>query len=254
MPTPPSFNEPDISDKPAWRQLPPMDDAAIDTLSADYRNRAGQLRAVDDLLGAIVKALADTGRLDNTYIVFTSDNGYSEGQHRKRKEKSVAYEEDVRVPLLVRGPGIPAGEVRGQIVSNLDLTATIVEWAGAVAGRGLDGRSLVPVLADEHAPWRTMLPVQGAIGDDADLTVGPQINRFFGAIGSRWRVFVNRLKDGADVWELYDMARDPWQLENVADDPDYAGVLAALKPIVADRLSKCRQDSCWYDAPEPPGP
>ena len=99
-----------------------------------------------------------------------------------------------------------------------------------------------------------MLLVQGAISAGADLSLGPGINRFSGAISDRWRVLMNRLKDGSDVWELYDMERDPWQLENVADDPDYAGVLAALKPIVADRLRNCREGACWYDAPEPPGP
>ncbi len=102
--------------------------------------------------------------------------------------------------------GFPAGEVRNQIVNNLDLTATIVDWAGAVAGRELDGRSLVPVLADGDAPWRTMLLVQGSIGDDADPTVGPDINRFSGAVSDRWRVFRNRLQDRTDVWELYDIS------------------------------------------------
>jgi len=254
LPMPPNFNEPDIADKPGWRQPPPMDPAAIATLTADYRSRAGQLRAVDDLVGDIVKALSEAGRLEDTYIVFTSDNGYAEGQHRTPKEKSVGYEEVARVPLFIRGPGIPAGEVRDQIVNNLDLTATIVDWAGAVASRPLDGRSLVPVLADADAPWRTMMLVQGATTPGANPNLGREINRFWGGISDRWRVFMNRPEDGSEALELYDMAIDPWQLENVADDPDYAGVLAALKPIVADRLAKCREAGCWYDAPEPPGP
>ncbi len=127
-----------------------------------HRNRAGQLLAVDDLVASVVQALRETNELDNTYIFFTSDNGFLEGQHRFTDGKHAAYEEAIRVPLVVAGPGLRGGEVREQIVSNIDVTATIVELAGAIPGRPQDGKSMMPILADEAAPWRTMQVIQGA--------------------------------------------------------------------------------------------
>src|ERR671911_544031 len=110
LPKPPSFNERDVSDKPSWvRQRPLLSDAKVDGMTSHYRERLESLQAVDEMVGNLVDTLRAQGKMRNTYIVFTSDNGYHIGQHRLGKSKMTAYEEDIRVPYVVRGPGVPAG-------------------------------------------------------------------------------------------------------------------------------------------------
>src|SRR5262245_46237603 len=111
-PRPPSFNEADVSDKPPHiRNLPLLTAEPIAALDREYQARLEALQAVDEGVARIIDALAARGELDNTYIFFTSDNGYHLGQHRLfvPPGKGEAYEEDIRVPLLVRGPGVRAG-------------------------------------------------------------------------------------------------------------------------------------------------
>src|SRR5207237_2773951 len=114
-----------------------------------------------DIVGASVNELQTKGLLENTYIVFTSDNGFFQGEHRIPIGKHLLYDEALRVPLVIRGPQIAANETRTQMVTNLDLTATIVDLAGATAGRTLDGRSLVPMFSAPYTPWRTGMLVEG---------------------------------------------------------------------------------------------
>ena len=128
-------------------------------LAKDYRAELQSLQSVDDLVEAVVDALKQAGKLDNTLIVYTSDNGFLYGQHRLIG-KSAAYEESIKVPLVMRGPGIPKGETRAALVNNLDVVATVAELAGASPGYALDGRSLTPLFADargtlaERSPHR----------------------------------------------------------------------------------------------------
>jgi len=118
MPQPPSFNETDVSDKPSWISSKPRLGPEKVSKSEEYwRQRQRALQSVDDLVGNLVGALADTNQLENTYVVYTSDNGYLLYRHRV-KEKGVPYEESIGVPLIVRGSGVPRGETRGQIVAN----------------------------------------------------------------------------------------------------------------------------------------
>ena len=101
---------------------------------------------MDDALKAITDALGADGRLASTYVVFTSDNGFELGPHRIGGQKSTPYEETVRMPVYVRGPGVRAGLVLPQMVGNVDLAPTFAAWAGAAVPGGLDGRSLAPLL------------------------------------------------------------------------------------------------------------
>ena len=112
---------------------------------------------MDDLVAAVVAALKDTGKLEHTVVIYTSDNGFLFGDHRL-VGKTAAYEGSIKVPLLMRGPGIPEDQTRDQLVSNLDVTATIVDLAGAKPGVPLDGKSLVPLFVSADAPWRSALP------------------------------------------------------------------------------------------------
>jgi N-acetylglucosamine-6-sulfatase len=148
-----SFNEPNMGDKPEWmRALPPLDAGSLRVL---YNQRLASLRAVDDLVGTVITALRETGRLETTALLFTSDNGYLLGQHRWQS-KVLVYEESIRVPLVVRLPGRASRATAEEIVLNNDLAPTILALAGASPDPGhiLDGRSLLPLLDGSAPRWR----------------------------------------------------------------------------------------------------
>src|SRR5215212_1921814 len=178
LPRPPSFDEADTSDKPAWiRDNPPLNPDQIDFAESLYRKRLQSMLAVDEMIGKLVDTLKHSGELDNTYIFFTSDNGYHMGQHRLTAGKWTAYEEDIRVPLIVRGPGVPEGQHLEHLVLNNDFAPTIAELGGAEAPSFVDGRSLVPLLGEDPPPedqWRQAFLVEAATelgGVEADPTV-----------------------------------------------------------------------------------
>jgi N-acetylglucosamine-6-sulfatase len=114
------YNEKDVSDKPYWiRTAPRVSQKGKEAADKLYANRARSLLEVDDVMERLYTTLQERGELDNTYIIFTSDNGFHFAEHRLRPpRKSTAYEPDIRIPLLVRGPGIAAGTHRSQMVSN----------------------------------------------------------------------------------------------------------------------------------------
>ena len=122
-----------------------MTQSDIDTIDERYRDRIRSLQAADEMVAEIITTLQDTGTLSSTYIFFTSDNGYLLGQHRQT-DKGVPYEEAIKVPLVVRGPGIAAGRSIGQLSSSIDLAPTIADLARALIPRFVSGRSLVPLL------------------------------------------------------------------------------------------------------------
>src|SRR5919112_130753 len=144
---PPSFDENDVSDKPQWvSDNPPLSQEQKVYMEELHRKRLQSMLAVDDMVGDLVKSLKRSGELDNTYIFFTSDNGFHLGEHRLGAGKWTPYEEDIRIPLIVRGPAVPQGRTLHQMVLNNDLAPTIAELAGADAPAFVDGRSLVPLL------------------------------------------------------------------------------------------------------------
>jgi N-acetylglucosamine-6-sulfatase len=156
-PRPPSFDEFDVGDKPSWiRQIAPLQPSDIDQADEFERWRLRSMRAVEDEIDAVIQALAQTKRLETTYIFFISDNGLLMGQHRAVGRKGNAYEETARVPFYVRGPGVPAGQVVDRPVLNVDLAPTFLELAGAPIPDSVDGRSLVPFLrGTPPSSWRT---------------------------------------------------------------------------------------------------
>jgi len=225
----PSFDEEDVSDKPAWvRQAGRLRRRQQTALDEQYRRRLQSLLALDDLVETVIAELARRGRLDGTYVFFTSDNGFFQGEHRILQGKAAAYEESVRVPLIVRGPGLPAGARRPHLVANIDLAPTLAEIAGAtVPGDLVDGRSLAPLLGREppaEDAWRRELLLD--LWPEGDAGV-PEYH----ALRTRDRLYVEY---ATGERELYDLAADPYQLLNLygpgrTEIPSLAARLAALK-------------------------
>jgi N-acetylglucosamine-6-sulfatase len=158
-----SFNEADVSDKPPWiqslRRLTSTDIANIDQR---HENRVESLQTVDDLVAAVVSKLAAEDVLSNTYIVFTSDNGFHHGEHRIQRGKGRPYEEDIRVPLVIRGPDVQRHSSTDKLVLNTDYLPTFIDLAGAQTPSYVDGRSLLPVLTGSATTsWRTAILTEG---------------------------------------------------------------------------------------------
>jgi N-acetylglucosamine-6-sulfatase len=156
----PSFNEAEVEDKPPWIQsLLSLTSAQIADLDRRHENRVETLQALDDLVEGIYNKLHSSGQLSNTYIVFTSDNGYHSGEHRIIHGKGRPYEEDIRVPLLIRGPGVAAGSGTDKLVLNTDYFPTFTGLASISTPSYVDGRSLQPVLTGTatDSNWRNAI-------------------------------------------------------------------------------------------------
>jgi N-acetylglucosamine-6-sulfatase len=142
-PRTPSFNEADMSAEPQWLQNRPLlSDPQIATIDQLYRKRLQSMLGVDDLVENVVNTLQQTGQLDNTYIVLSSDNGFHLGQHRLPPGKMTPFEEDIHVPLVVRGPGVPEGKKADGLAMNIDLAPTFADLGGAKAPSFVNGRSI----------------------------------------------------------------------------------------------------------------
>ena len=241
-----SYEELDVSDKPAHlRRLRRIGPLTHERIVEDMRARRESLMAVDEAVGSIVAALEAAGELDRTYVLFTSDNGFFQGEHRIPKGKYFAYDPATHVPLMMRGPGIAPGTVSHELVSNADLAPTLLEAAGARADRPLDGRSLLPFARDPSL--RTGRPIlhEGLVAGDNDRDGAAVPGRrarlgVYSAIRTDRFLYV-RWKGGAR--ELYDRARDPSQLRSRHDDPRYFATIALLDREVR-RLRRCRGESC----------
>jgi N-acetylglucosamine-6-sulfatase len=244
LPRPPSFNEPDFADKPSNMRAKALalDDAQIRQLQLDYEGRIGSLRAVDDHVARLVRILRDTDQLKNTLIVFLSDNGWLQGQHRIPGDKYLPYEESLRVPLILRGPGVPAGRtVRGQ-VSNIDFAPTLLDVAKAKPGRVMDGVSLMPTVRDPAArPDRAIeIEALAPLFEGNDIPNNAWDRPYRGVRTDRYTYVV--YKETGDQ-ELYDRRRDPYELDNRAAEPSYAAVKARLAGELT-RLDRCRGRAC----------
>jgi arylsulfatase A-like enzyme len=235
-PRAPSFNEADMSDKPTWlRSHPLLTEQKIELIDATYRARLETMLAVDDMVAALVQALRETGQLNNTFIFFTSDNGYHQGEHRLSGGKDHAYEEDIRVPLIVRGPRVPAGQTVDHQALNTDLAPTLAELAHASAAEFVDGRSLVPVLSHTPPPletWRQRFLVERWPPSDLE---NPEVNHMLRTLQYTYTEYLEEN-------ELYDLSSDPYQLENFYStaDPDLIAQLVSQ----LDALKVCAGAGC----------
>lgn len=236
---PPKINaadwEADVSDKPAYVRAYA---ATGPQATAQWKKQCLALRATDDAVGVLMQALQDTGRLSNTMVVYASDNGLMNTEHRLQGKKS-PYESSIRVPLTVRfDPFGTHGTVDGHLVANVDYAETFVDLAGATATVPQDGRSLVPLIrGDAGVPWRSDILIEGY--DDPGAPHGGFYVPTYCAVHTLDAVYVQYV---TGEQEYYDLSADPLQLVNRVTDPAYAGDVAALHTRA---LQLCR--------PAPPG-
>jgi arylsulfatase A-like enzyme len=226
LPAPPNFNEADVSDKPSGvRLLPLLTDPEVADVTRRYRCALGSLLSVDRGVDRLISALKRSGELADTYLIYTSDNGFFNGEHRIPGGKTKLYEESIRVPLLIRGPGIPRGKVTRDLAINADLAPTIVQIAQAEPSMAFDGHSLLPALRHPGRERGRELLVEASN---------------FAAI--RTQRYVYGLYASGQK-ELYDLVKDRYELNNVAGAPSYEGVSSALAERL-EHLRDCRSAGC----------
>jgi N-acetylglucosamine-6-sulfatase len=220
---PQSFNERDVSDKPRWVQgLPRLPLVTKAQVVTRYRRISASLLALDRAVSAIIEALRATGRLENSLIVFTSDNGMHLGEHRWT-DKGTPYDESIRVPFVVRYDGIVSSpRADRHLVLNVDLAPTLAAAAG-VRAPGAEGRDLLPLLASDTVPWRRQFLFEQASVPPSlrPPLVRPRRLRAVDTIPSYCGLRSERfsyVRYGNGEEELYDLSRDPHQLENVAGE------------------------------------
>jgi N-acetylglucosamine-6-sulfatase len=223
---PPSYNEADVSDKPRYVQELDLWDRKAKKIEDKFRQEQHEcLLSVDDWIGAMLQALSDTGRLQNTLIVYLSDNGHPLGEHRlghpgRAQDKASPYEMSLKVPFIARwdaaGWDVPRLDDT-HIVSNVDLAETFANAAGTTEP-GNEGMSLLPVLSDPQTPWRADLLAEHGV-DQRFVPTYCEVR------GTRWTY--TQYATGEE--ELYDLEADPDQMQNLAADSTYADVLHQMR-------------------------
>jgi N-acetylglucosamine-6-sulfatase len=247
-----SFNEKDVSAKPAYiKALPLLNEKQLSEIDQLYRKRIQSLQSVDDLLETVIETLKESGQLHNTFIVFSSDNGFHLGQHRLQLGKQTAYEEDIHVPLVVRGPGVPVHHSVSRLAIETDLAPTFAEWASVIPPSFVDGRSLEPLLKS-HPPrleeWR-----QGVLIDHY-MAPEPFMSRFerklfevkekpqltaYKALRSNHYLYVQY---SSGERELYDLRNDPDELHNIIKQAEPS--LIKRFSFWLNQLMQCKGSGC----------
>jgi N-acetylglucosamine-6-sulfatase len=203
-----SFDEAVISDKPPWiRQLPRLTSDRVSDIDNSHENRVESLQAVDDMVQGVVRTLRDAHEMRNTYIFFTSDNGFHLGEHRIPTQKWRPYEEDVNIPLLVRGPDVAKGSTTYKMALNTDYLPTFTGLADAQTPAYVDGRSLEPVLRGTVTSWRSAVLLEAAAGYSPSYRGIRTIST--GGVPKRKYV-----EYSGGVRELYDLDSDPRERTN----------------------------------------
>ena len=242
-PHPPSFNERDVSDKPPWiRTRLTLTPDKIAKINKRHEARVETLQSLDDMVAGIVRKLKDRGVMGNTYVFFTSDNGWAEGEHRRPAGKANPYEEDVRMPLLARGPGVAAGSNTYKPALNTDYLPTFADLACSSSSSCdtqnwryvPDGRSLLPVLKGNATTWRSAVLLEGHQGPWKHAVPAYAGIRTVDAHERKY------LEHETGERELYYLGSDPHELNNryPATMPS-AGLVSRLHA-----LKTCAADSC----------
>jgi len=217
----PAFGENDIQGNPKWLDAPPLTRRAVYMIDRDFRRRVRAVQAIDRMVSSLERRIAAAGLTNSTYFVFSSDNGYHMGEHRLRPGKMTAFDTDIRVPLIIAGPGIRPGMRIPELADNVDLAPTFEELAGHAVSPAIDGRSLVPLLEGRHpAEWRRAVLVEHR-GPDIDVSdpdyPKPESGNppSYEAMRTGEALYVEYV-DGEH--EYYDIATDPYELRNAYSD------------------------------------
>ena len=242
-----SFNEFEVLDKPPWIQsLPSLTSAQIADLDKLHEKRVETLQALDDLVEGVVSRLQSSGRLSNTYIVFTSDNGYHLGEHRIIHGKGRPYEEDNHMPLLIRGPGVAAGSSTEELVLNTDYFPTFSELAGIQTPSYVDGRSLQPLLTGTatDSNWRSAILLEAHQSKQ-----GGETPTYSGILDNSGRKYIEYEGGVREFYNLgatpcgeptNNLGADPCELTNIYDPATPPDDLAARLQV----LKSCAGVTC----------
>jgi arylsulfatase A-like enzyme len=270
------FNEGSVSDKPRFiRDAPYLSPTDIHAYRVYYQKALASLRAVDDGVKTVLDTLGSQHRLRNTYVIFTSDNGFFYGEHRLTGGKFLAYEPATHLPLLIRGPGIKPGTATGQLASQIDLAPTILELAGVKADKSVDGTSLVPFFRDPDLRTRRPLLFEsfvetndvnanGGESPPPAYTPGPAARKASASAkrGGATASIIAPPKDYEGIrlgpykyieWpngekELYDITKDPFELNNIVKVSNFFPIRAFLHAQLI-RLEACVGRTCRESAP-----
>lgn len=251
-PRPPSFNEADLSDKPAWLvNRGALTTERIAKLDETYRKQVQMLLAVDEMISSLIDTLKARGELDSTYIMFTSDHGLTNGEHRLVSTKLTPYGASARVPLIVRGPGVPAGRTVDALALLSDVAPTLTDLVDAPTPAFVDGRPLTPWLRKRH-PAGTVArkqvlhefwPREGFPIDVREESARPLPLPTYRAFRSAQYLYVEySYPDGRQERELYDLERDPFELWNIADTAKASLLRSCSRKL--DELQKCQAAGC----------
>jgi arylsulfatase A-like enzyme len=240
-PRTPAFGHHDTVGNPRWLDFPPLTAAAVAEIDKNFRRRVLAVQAIDRMVGALQHQIRARGLASSTYFVFSSDNGYHLGGHRLRGGKMTAFDTDIRVPLVVVGPGIRPGMRIDALAENIDLAPTFEELAGHTPSPAVEGRSLVPLLEGRQPPsWRRAVLVEhhGPNFDPTDPDYpdpGSGNPPSYNAIRLEHELYVEYV-DGER--EYYDTATDPFELRNAYGD--LAPVRRARLHSYVAQLVRCR--------------
>ena len=261
-------NEGNVFDKPRFiREAPFLSPTDLRTYRIYYEKQLESLRSIDEGVKQLVDTLGRMHRLRNTYIIFTSDNGFFFGEHRLTGGKFLAYEPATHVPFLMRGPGIKPGSITGELAANIDIAPTILELAHAKADKSIDGRSLVPYVTDTSLRTRRPILFESFVetndveANGAEPSKTKRVRARDGATAS----IVAPPKDYVGIrlgpykyieWpsgekELYDINRDPNELNNIVRNQNFFPIRGFLHRELT-RLAKCTGRECRQVTPKLP--
>jgi arylsulfatase A-like enzyme len=239
--------EADVSDKPSFfRNQPELNRAERRGLTNVTRQRAEAVYVLDRQVGRLVATLKKTGEWNNTVLMFTSDNGYFLGEHRKRQGKVKAHEPSLRVPFLVTGPGMRVAQKRYDPISTVDISATIVDLAGARPPRTADGMTRVPTMLHGDQGWTVPVVTEAYRSTPAERTAAG-FDDPRSSIGLRTPRYSFSLYQNGEG-ELYDLLRDPAEMQNRYSDPAYLDVRSELTEQWW-RFKDCVGDACRRELP-----
>jgi arylsulfatase A-like enzyme len=213
-----------------------------------FRKRVQAVQAIDEMIGALEQTLAASGHANDTYVFFTSDNGYHIGERSQPQGKQTAFDTDIRVPLIVTGPGVPEGVTVDQIAQNIDLCSTFSELGHIAPPATVDGHSLVPLLQGEPVvDWLNVALIEhhDAAFDpddpDAESDAGVTKPPTYSALRTAQSVYVEYVSGET---EFHDHATDPFEITNTAGALSPAQVQTFHAAIGAVKTCKTNAQ-CW---------